>query len=114
MNEVIDPKYDISQEGRKLVKAYQYAVDQVERTKNEANRARCDEANARKALIKWCSPADAKPGEKFGIWSRDQYGNEVLIEVQTEYSDPILTSSDAETPVAIRRHEGTIKLRYRK
>src|SRR6266704_3136242 len=103
MTETIDPKYDISPEGRKLVKVYQQSVDETERTKNSYNRAVVDQANARQALIKWCSPGDAKPGEKFGIWSRDQYGNEVLIEVQTEYDDPIVSGSDRDSPMALRR-----------
>lgn len=111
MNEVIDPKYDINPEGRKLVTSYQYAADRVEKAKNEANRASVDLANAKNALIKWCSPKDAKPGEKFGIWSRDQYGNEVLIEVQTEYTDPSTGTGDA---YIAQRHEGKINLRYRK
>lgn len=110
MSETIDPKYDISAEGRKLVKDYQHSVDEVERTKNAYYRARTNEANARIALIKWCSPKDAKPGEKFGIWSRDQYGKEVLIEAQTEYTDPGTPTGDA---YVAQRHEGTIKLRYR-
>lgn len=111
MSETIDPKYDVSAEGRKLVKSYQYAVDRVERTKNEHLNATTDEHNARNALIKWCSPGDAKPGEKFGIWSRDQYGNEVLIEVQTEYTDPATPTGEA---YVAQRHSGTVKLRYRK
>jgi len=81
----IDPDYDISREGRELVKSYQLAVRRVENARQELNRAECDEQNARDALVKWCAPADAKPGEKFGIWCRDQNGNEVLLEVQTEH-----------------------------
>jgi hypothetical protein len=111
MSEVLDPKYDVSAEGRKLVKDYQHSLARVEQATNERNRAVTDEANARRALIKWCSPGDAKPGEKFGIWSRDQYGKEVLIEVQTEYTDPSTSTGDA---YISQRHEGRVKLRYRK
>lgn len=108
MTEVIDPKYDISREGRELVKNYQYAVDRTKTLKSQWSQAINDEAEARKALIKWCSPRDAKPGEKFGIWSRDQYGNEVLIEAQVEY----ITETEGDAPSVV--HEGTINLRYRK
>jgi hypothetical protein len=102
------PSYDISLEGQRLVKDYQLAIERVKRAESELNSARCEQVNARRALVRWCSPSDAKPGEKFGIWSRDQYGNEVLIEARTEYAE----ASDGDYPGAL--HESTINLRYRK
>lgn len=96
MQKQIDPKYDISREGRELVKNYQLAFQRTLRAAQELNRAQCEEANARSALVKWCAPADAKPGEKFGIWCRDEYGNEVLLEVQTE-----ITNGDEIVPATV-------------
>ena len=43
--------------------------------------ARNRERAARQALGKWMIPADAKPGEKFGVWERDQNGDEALFEL---------------------------------
>ena len=109
MNDVTKiPTYDISLEGRNLVKSYQHAVDEVKRMTSELNRATTAQTNARDALVKWCSPADAKPGEKFGIWSRDQYGNEIMIEVRTAYTEASTHEG------CVDHHEATINFRYRK
>lgn len=103
------PSYDISAEGQRLVNFYQQTEQRVKAAKSELNCATTELHNSRDALIKWCSPKDAKPGEKFGIWSRDQYGNEVLIEATTSYTEPT-TSND----LCQQLHEGTITFRYRK
>lgn len=110
MREDTDPKYDISERGRKLVKEWQQSVARTQRLKKEYDASITEQATARDALIKWCSPADAKPGEKFGIWSRDQYGNEVLIEAVVESME----GSAAENGGVRKITESTINLRYRK
>lgn len=105
-DEVATPKYDISREGRDFVKTFQYAETRVQRAERELQSARTDLTSARDALIKWCSPADAQPGEKFGIWCRDEYGNEILLEVCTE--------APGGADEGFSMQPGTVKIRRRK
>jgi hypothetical protein len=69
-------------EGRRLISEWQEAVERERQLFRDHIGAVNHEREARQALGKWMIPADAKPGEKFGVWERDQNGNEVLFELE--------------------------------
>lgn len=70
-----------SGDGRKLIAAWELAVDRHKRARAALDEAIAVEKAARQALTKWLAPADARPGEKFCIWERDRHGKEVLFEI---------------------------------
>jgi hypothetical protein len=76
-----------SHQGRKLIKAYQSAVERKRVAERELNSASCAKTNATNDLARWIMPKDAKPGEKFSIWDQDMHGNECLFEVTAPQGD---------------------------
>ena len=68
MNSRDVPKLEPTREGEKLLKEWLAAKEREEETSRDANRARCDRANAEIALANWLLPTDAKPGEKVLMW----------------------------------------------
>ncbi len=67
--------------GRALIRDWQQSVDHVKRLELQLAEAKGRENSARQSLTKWLAPSDARPGEKFGVWDRDQHDNEVLFEI---------------------------------
>ena len=70
-----------SGKGRELIKDWQQSADYVRRLEQQLLDAKSREHDARQSLTKWLAPSDARPGERFGIWDRDQHGREVLFEI---------------------------------
>lgn len=62
---------DLVTEGERLVSAFLYAQEGLERAKSGVNGAECDLANAERELAKWLMPADMAPGEKIAVWRGD-------------------------------------------
>jgi hypothetical protein len=84
-------------EGCKLINEWQEAVERERQLSRDHTDALNRERAARLALGKWMIPADAKAGEKFGIWERDRNGNEVMFELEHR------TAGDSE--IRIRRRK---------
>lgn len=62
---------DLISDGERLVSAYLYAQEQLERAKREVIGSECSLNNAEEALAKWLMPADMAPGEKIAVWRGD-------------------------------------------
>lgn len=65
----MDDKYQMNDKTEQLIRNWHSATNRKKEFENLMIQARQDEIKATDELGKWVCPSDAKPGEKFCIWS---------------------------------------------